>query len=694
MVLFSNGIAFSQTTITSQTDGDWDVPATWDLARVPQSGDSVVINHLVEIDLASHNDTVSGITINQNGTLQWAGSANINITTGGVTVNGGALNRNGQAAYLVFVSDNASNYIHNDGSLFNIGYIYISGENSLLYFSGDSSIKITNSIRFTNSSLYDTIIFESSALDTISNDIVFDNDFSEVIIKQDCEVFIGDDIRMDGTNDNNNSVKVESGGSLTVNDDFNFNSCIFNIYNYGTINQGGDFQNASSNEVSCFNYENAYWYYSGSSYDSDLQLYCSYENSTFTYNGGTDQDIYIPRDAYWDLALSGSGDKDLRGNLTVSNDLTISDAAILDANSNNYDITLGGNWNNAATSSFDERNATVIFNGDEDQTITKPGGEEFYNMTSSKSSGSVFLNDSCTVKNYLNLYNGNINTGTDTLFLSDTVPSRLNRYSGHVIGKLKRAVSDTYTGTDYLFPVGNGTTYNPAVLNFTTITNDGNVTAEFIASDPGPVVPPIIEGGVTISNSFDNGYWKLTSGGGFASSDYDISLTANGFDDDVINSATRVIIRPTTGPWDDPIPGDHADASDPVIYRNNVDCGISASGTEFGIGDTDCDIVFTDQPDNLSICSGSEAKFSVTVTGATAWQWQKNGTNLSNGGDISGADESELIISNADEADIGNYACLVTTACGSALSNSASLNISQPFPSLGFAFEKTITVNH
>lgn len=248
--LFVNGIIHSQTPIWSVASGRWDLPGTWNLGRIPQDGDSVIINtgDIVEIYLASNNSTIHSLNIL--GTLQWVESANINISTGGVTVDGGTINRNGNVAYITFVSDNASNYIKNDGSLFLISSIYLSGENSLLYVSGDSAINIVNYLYFSNSSLLDTVIFESSALVTITNDIVFDNDYSQVIVKPDCEVFIGDDIRMNSTDDNNNSIKIESLGSLTVNDDINFNSCVFNIYNYGTITQNGDFVSASSDRKS------------------------------------------------------------------------------------------------------------------------------------------------------------------------------------------------------------------------------------------------------------------------------------------------------------------------------------------------------------------------------------------------------------------------------------------------------------
>lgn len=74
----------------------------------------------------------------------------------------------------------------------------------------------------------------------------------------------------------------------------------------------------------------------------------------------------------------------LAGNITVLNNLTITSAGtnnhILDVTTNNYQITVGGNWTNNDT--FYCQQGTVIFNdagADTTKTITD-GGEPFYDM--------------------------------------------------------------------------------------------------------------------------------------------------------------------------------------------------------------------------------------------------------------------------------------------------------------------------
>ncbi len=65
---------------------------------------------------------------------------------------------------------------------------------------------------------------------------------------------------------------------------------------------------------------------------------------------------------------------------------------------------------------------------------------------------------------------------------------------------------------------------------------------------------------------------------------------------------------------------------------------------------------------------------SVTGTPALYYQWQKNGTNLSDGGNISGSSEPALTITNSQLADSGQYTAIVTNTYG-ALTNTAALTV-------------------
>jgi len=83
------------------------------------------------------------------------------------------------------------------------------------------------------------------------------------------------------------------------------------------------------------------------------------------------------------------------------------------------------------------------------------------------------------------------------------------------------------------------------------------------------------------------------------------------------------------------------------------------------------------QPENQAVLLGSNAAFSVTVTGAPpfSFQWQRNGTNLLDGDRISGATTPGLSITNVQLSDAGNYQVVVSNIFGAAVSDVATLTI-------------------
>lgn len=85
----------------------------------------------------------------------------------------------------------------------------------------------------------------------------------------------------------------------------------------------------------------------------------------------------------------------------------------------------------------------------------------------------------------------------------------------------------------------------------------------------------------------------------------------------------------------------------------------------------------TAQPGSCTNVIGTEAFFEVTVTGNAPliYQWQKAGTNLTNGGNISGADSRTLIISDVQFENAGEYYAIVSNAHGSVTSAVVTLTV-------------------
>ncbi|MEW5922131.1 MAG: immunoglobulin domain-containing protein [Bacillota bacterium] len=87
--------------------------------------------------------------------------------------------------------------------------------------------------------------------------------------------------------------------------------------------------------------------------------------------------------------------------------------------------------------------------------------------------------------------------------------------------------------------------------------------------------------------------------------------------------------------------------------------------------------VIQTQPQDVTATIGGTATFTVAATGDAplSYQWKKDGNNLTDGGNISGATTATLTISNAQVSDDGSYTVEVTNAAGSVTSNAATLTV-------------------
>jgi hypothetical protein len=99
--------------------------------------------------------------------------------------------------------------------------------------------------------------------------------------------------------------------------------------------------------------------------------------------------------------------------------------------------------------------------------------------------------------------------------------------------------------------------------------------------------------------------------------------------------------------------------------------------TGLGVLVEDADPAIITQPVGQTVTTGTEVNLSVAAVGGSAlgYQWKRHGTNLVSGGNISGANSSNLTIANAQVADSGPYSVTVTNAAGSVDSQIAQVNV-------------------
>ncbi len=86
-------------------------------------------------------------------------------------------------------------------------------------------------------------------------------------------------------------------------------------------------------------------------------------------------------------------------------------------------------------------------------------------------------------------------------------------------------------------------------------------------------------------------------------------------------------------------------------------------------------LAFLAQPASSTPAVGSTLRLSVSATGTNAisYQWRKQGTNLVNGGSISGATTATLVITGVAAGDAGSYDVVISNGAGSQTSAAVSL---------------------
>ncbi len=70
--------------------------------------------------------------------------------------------------------------------------------------------------------------------------------------------------------------------------------------------------------------------------------------------------------------------------------------------------------------------------------------------------------------------------------------------------------------------------------------------------------------------------------------------------------------------------------------------------------------VISSHPSSRTNEVGTTATFGVEAAAVENYQWLLNGTNLTNGGNVSGADTAALALTNVQTNDAGSYAVVVT----------------------------------
>lgn len=194
----------------------------------------------------------------------------------------------------------------------------------------------------------------------------------------------------------------------------------------------------------------------------------SFTPNTILFNGTAGQPVNAI--TYYNLSLSNSGAKAAAGAFTVNGDYTANAGTTLNAGT--FTHVVQGNWTNNGT--FNAGSGTVTFSGPANAVIT--GTTTFNTLTINKTAASnvmILANDVNTAT--LNMLNGTINTGTNTLNITSTRTG-----PGLVVGNVKRTHAFT-TGTAYAFEGPNTTVLfnNPSGITSVTVSMQKGAIADF-----------------------------------------------------------------------------------------------------------------------------------------------------------------------------------------------------------------------
>ena len=101
-----------------------------------------------------------------------------------------------------------------------------------------------------------------------------------------------------------------------------------------------------------------------------------------------------------------------------------------------------------------------------------------------------------------------------------------------------------------------------------------------------------------------------------------------------------------------------------TVWFTNLNSGVGQS-RQFSLSVISPPTI-TIQPTDQAVLEGATATFTVGVTGGLPlyYQWQDNGTNLTDGGNISGSTTTNLTISNVSSSNVGTYSVIVSNVAG------------------------------
>jgi 5-hydroxyisourate hydrolase-like protein (transthyretin family) len=274
------------------------------------------------------------------------------------------------------------------------------------------------------------------------------------------------------------------------------------------------------------------------------------------------------------------------GILTIENtgSSTVEGNVVNDNSSNlNIDGTLNltGDFTNNALADISDgdgtNDGTLVFNGTETQTINGTTSTQFENLTINNTQN-VIIDSDQEVTKVLNFSDGLIETGANTLIVSNTIKDAITGYdeNKYIYGKLRRF---SFIGDTIFFPIGTESYFEEAYVNLNSQT--GLTYFDISFTKDNTQTPPV---GLTVSSAIINeflnyGYWTLTANGGMSAIDYDITVISSGHTNGVVTGDSLALIADVGSGWQDI--GTHSSSTQSIngIYTKAKRSNVTQTGS-------------------------------------------------------------------------------------------------------------------
>jgi hypothetical protein len=276
-------------------------------------------------------------------------------------------------------------------------------------------------------------------------------------------------------------------------------------------------------------------------------------NNTITIaNGGTftNNGTFNSGTGSGTVAFAGSGT--LGGGATTFNNLTVSGALTVNTSPTvNGTLTINNGGSITTNPIIYGASATLVYN--QGGSITSglnewPTNNAPRNVTIQNASD-VTLNDARTINGVLTLTSGDLILGATNLILGSASTISSAFASSHIVATSTGEVRKIYVGNgSFSFPVGDGTNYTPATINFTTGSSLSGAADDYV----GVRLKTSKVTGMNSGNiNYINRSWFIEPGAGLSSYSYTANLTyAQG---DVVGTESEIRpVKLSSGVWQYP----------------------------------------------------------------------------------------------------------------------------------------------